>query len=89
MKNSKNIVEVSEFQRFQNSIKDLTGQSAASKGLIIASIEDLKSVNAEMVLRSNAISELIVKLEGQRSELEKFMFQNTELIEKLQAAFAE
>lgn len=88
MKNKK-ILEVSEFQRFQTNIESLTGASAASRGLITSSIEDLKTTNAEITSQLNSISELISKLDTQKNELKTIRAQNLDLIEKLQVAVAE
>lgn len=85
----KQIVEVSELQNFQTNIDALTGEAAASRGVIEASIEDLKHTNTEMVQQSNAIAKMIAALEEKKAGLEEAVTQNSALIERLQKAFTE
>lgn len=85
----KQIVEVSELQNFQTNIDALTGEAAASQGVIESSIEDLKHTNSEMMKQETEIAKMIATLEEKKAGLREAVEQNSALIERLQKAFTE
>ena len=86
MKN-KNIVEISELQRFQANIEDLTGEASSISALISSSITDLQDNQKNMKAEIGKINELIASLTDQRSQLETSVYESEMLITELTEAF--
>ena len=86
MKN-KNIVEISELQRFQTNIEDLTGEASAISALIGCSIADLQDNQKNMKAEIGKINELIASLTDQRGKLEASVYESEMLITELTEAF--
>ena len=86
MKN-KNIVEISELQRFQTNIEDLTGEASAISALIGCSIADLQDNQKNMKAEIGKINELIVSLTAERGKLETSVYESEMLITELTEAF--
>jgi predicted nucleic acid-binding Zn-ribbon protein len=86
MKN-KNIVEISELQRFQTRIENLTGEASAVSALISSSITDLQDNQREMKAEIGKINELIENLTAQKSKLETNVYESEMLITELTEAF--
>lgn len=83
----KNIVEISEFQRFQTNIENLTGEASAISALIGCSIADLQDNQKNMKAEIGKINELIANLTAQRSKLEASVYESEMLITELTEAF--
>lgn len=86
MKN-KNIVEISEVQRFKTNIEVLTGEANVISELIGCSIADLQENQKNMKAEIGKINELIVNLTDQRSQLERSVYESEMLITELTEAF--
>ena len=86
MKN-KNIVEISELQRFQTNIENLTGEASALSALIGCSIADLQDNQKTMKAEIGKINELIANLTAERGKLETSVYESEMLITELTEAF--
>lgn len=86
MKN-KNIVEISELQKFKTNIEVLTGEANVISELISCSITDLQENQKNMKAEIGKINELIASLTDQRSQLERSVYESEMLITELTEAF--
>lgn len=83
----KNIVEISELQRFQTNIENLTDEASAISALIDCSITDLQNNQNNMKAEIEKINELIENLTAQKNKLETSVYESEMLITELTEAF--